>query len=211
MERKTDERPAGRARLRLRCPVAVEGKYDKIKLSAVVETPILVLNGFSVFNDGEKKALLRRVCRETGLILLTDSDRAGQFLRNKLKGLLPEDAEGKGVFQVYAPSVEGKEKRKQTPSADGLLGIEGIDTDTLYRILLPFADESGEVRGANVTNEEWYAAGLSGGTNASERRRMLARKAGLPETLTGKALREAVNLLLTREQFEDCLRWLENA
>ena len=77
-----------REKLSLRCPVAVEGKYDKIKLDAIVETPILVLNGFSVFHDREKLDMLRAVIAKTGLILLTDSDRAGSFLRSRLKGLL---------------------------------------------------------------------------------------------------------------------------
>ncbi|MBP5230888.1 MAG: hypothetical protein ILO68_04090 [Clostridia bacterium] len=82
---------SGREKLRLRCPVAVEGKYDKIRLDAVVATPILVLNGFSVFRDEERLELLRRVVRQTGLILFTDSDRAGAFLRSRLKGLLPKE------------------------------------------------------------------------------------------------------------------------
>ncbi|MBQ2253782.1 MAG: DUF4093 domain-containing protein, partial [Clostridia bacterium] len=68
-------------KMRLICPLVVEGKYDKIRLSNLVETPILVLNGFSVFKDKEKKALLQRICKEKGLIFLTDSDHAGNFLR----------------------------------------------------------------------------------------------------------------------------------
>ena len=202
-----------RPKLKLRCPVAVEGKYDKIKLDAVVETPIFVLNGFSVFSDGEKQALLKRVCMETGLILLTDSDRAGQFLRSRLKGMLPspDTPEGKRVYQVYAPSVQGKEKRKKAPSADGILGVEGTDTDTLYELLLPFAADSIERTGAGVTPAEWYADGFSGTDNASGKRVLLARMLNLPETMTGKALLEAVNLLIPREQYEEAKRCLNES
>ena len=193
----------GKPKLRLRCPVAVEGKYDKIRLANFVETPILVLGGFSVFNDGEKKALLRRVCAESGLILLTDSDRAGAFLRAKLKGMLPE---GK-LYQVYAPMRAGKEARKKAPSADGLLGVEGIDDGTLYALLAPFADANAEPAGAlpkraSITRAQWYADGFSGGEGSAERRKRLARALDLPENLSSGALLEAVNLLCSGEAYE---------
>ena len=188
----------GKPKLRLRCPVAVEGKYDKIRLSNFVETPILVLGGFSVFNDGEKKALLRRVCAESGLILLTDSDRAGAFLRAKLKGMLPD---GK-LHQVFAPMREGKEARKKVRSADGLLGVEGIDDETLYTLLAPFVSESAEPKGAGIAKAQWYADGFSGGEGSGEKRKRLARALDLPENLSSGALLEAINLLCSREAYE---------
>lgn len=197
----------GKPKLRLRCPVAVEGKYDKIRLANFVETPILVLGGFSVFNDGEKKALLRRICGETGLILLTDSDRAGAFLRAKLKGMLNADGSAQKLYQVYAPMREGKEARKRSPSADGLLGVEGIDDETLYALLAPFADESAEPGGgapggAAISKARWYADGFSGGEGSGEKRRRLAKALDLPENLSSGALLEAINLLCSEEAYE---------
>lgn len=192
----------GKPKLRLRCPVAVEGKYDKIRLANIVETPILVLGGFSVFNDGEKKALLRRICAESGLILLTDSDRAGAFLRAKLKGMLPADESAGKLYQVYAPMREGKEARKKAPSADGLLGVEGIDDETLYALLAPFANEGAEPMGANISKAQWYADGFSGGEGSAEKRRKLAGALDLPENLSSGALLEAINLLCSGEAYE---------
>lgn len=186
-------------KLRLRCPVAVEGKYDKIRLSGVVETPIIVLDGFRVFRDAEKKLLLTRVCREKGLILLTDSDRAGAFLRGRLKSIL----QGGTLYQVYAPPLPGKERRKTSPSADGLLGIEGTDARVLREILSPFVCGGDEPAGAGVTRAEWYAHGFSGGENASARRAELAKRLGLPENLTSGGLLEAVNLLVSREAYDE--------
>ena len=43
-----------RKKLRLKSPVVVEGKYDKIKLSAIIDSRIIVLDGFGVFKDKEK-------------------------------------------------------------------------------------------------------------------------------------------------------------
>lgn len=185
-------------KMRLRHPVAVEGKYDKIRLSNLVETPIIVLGGFSVFHDAQKKALLKRICTENGLILLADSDRAGAFIRSKLKGILTEG----NVYQVYAPQLAGKERRKQTPSADGLLGVEGIDCETLREVLAPFEVGAGEPVLAGITKAMWYADGFSGGEGSSERRKQLAKAIGLPDNLSSGALLEAVNLTCSVERYE---------
>ena len=39
--------------------IIVEGKYDKIKLSSVVDAVIIVTNGFGIFKDAEKLELRR--------------------------------------------------------------------------------------------------------------------------------------------------------
>ena len=62
---------------KLREVVVVEGRYDKNTLSQVVDAVILETSGFGIFNDREKRALLRRLALERGLIVLTDSDGAG--------------------------------------------------------------------------------------------------------------------------------------
>ncbi len=188
----------GNGRLRLRCPVVVEGKYDKIRLANLVETPVITLNGFAVFKDKEKQALLRRAARGRGLLLLTDSDRAGQFLRDRLKGFLPPEAK---VWNVYAPAVAGKEPRKAKRSADGLLGVEGIDDGTLRALLAPFEAESATC--GDVSRAEWYADGFSGGKGSAEKRKRLAEALGLPATLTSGGLLEAVNWLCGRQAYED--------
>lgn len=183
-------------RLKLKFPVIVEGRYDKAKVCLVVSTPVIALDGFSVFNNKEKQLLLKRLSRESGVILLTDSDRAGNFIRSKLKGIL------KGtVYNVYAPIVFGKEKRKRAPSADGMLGVEGIESDTLRRILKPFSDEN-VPKGASITKIRFYEDGFSGGMNSSARRAKLASALKLPSTLSAKALLEAINLLITEQEYE---------
>ena len=121
-------------KIKLSCPVVVEGRYDKQRVLSVAEGTVIQLDGFSVFNNKEKQALLRRLCGNGNIILLTDSDSAGGFIRAKLKGYLPAEK----IINVYAPKIEGKEKRKKTPSKEGVLGIEGLDTDVIYRLLKPF-------------------------------------------------------------------------
>ncbi len=191
-------------KLKLKFPVVVEGKYDKSKVSLVVESTIIALDGFSVFNNKEKQMLLKRISKEQGIILLTDSDRAGNFIRSKLKGIL----NGK-IYNVYAPSIFGKERRKNTPSADGLLGVEGIDSSILKELLKPFVSEL-DNRTANITKLRFYNDGFSGNENSSKLRKKLAKILSLPETLTSKALLEAINLLVSETDYENAVKRIKD-
>ena len=39
--------------------VIVEGRYDKIKLSSILDAVIIETDGFGIFNDKEKQKLIR--------------------------------------------------------------------------------------------------------------------------------------------------------
>ena len=70
-------------KLKISRVIVVEGKYDKIKLSSIVDATVITLDGFGIFNNTEKQFLLRELAQTRGLIVLTDSDPAGGFLRGK--------------------------------------------------------------------------------------------------------------------------------
>ena len=108
--------------LKVKQAVIVEGKYDKIKLDSIIDGVIVQTNGYSIFKDKEKLALIRFYAEKTGIIILTDSDSAGFKIRNYLKGAIPD---GK-IINVYIPDIFGKERRKLKPSAEGKLGVEGV-------------------------------------------------------------------------------------
>ena len=109
--------------------VVVEGKYDAIKLDSIIDGLIIPVNGFSVFSDNEKKNLLKQLGEKNGIILVTDSDSAGFKIRNYVQNICRK-AE---IINVYIPPVAGKESRKQVPSKEGLLGVEGIDNTILKK------------------------------------------------------------------------------
>lgn len=170
-----------------------EGKYDKIKLSSFLDAMIITTDGFSIFNNAEKKALLRRLCDERGLVIITDSDKAGFFIRNKLRGMLDADK----VKNLYIPEVLGKEKRKSAPSKEGLLGVEGIDVKKLREIFEAsgLADGGAAKNDVKITKARLYELGLSGRPDSHERRKALCRAHGLPESLSSSALCEALTML----------------
>ena len=187
--------------------IVVEGRYDKNTISQVVDATVVTLGGFSMFNDREKLAFLRRLAQERGLIVLTDSDGAGFVLRNYLKGALPKDR----VKQAYIPDIAGKERRKRRPGKEGKLGVEGMPPTVLLEALrrcgATFEDESAEAAPAEqpITKADLYELGLTGGPDSAEKRREVLRRLDLPAHLTANGLLEALNLLYGRRAF---LEWM---
>ncbi|MDE6725172.1 MAG: toprim domain-containing protein, partial [Ruminiclostridium sp.] len=113
--------------IKVKQAVIVEGKYDKIKLSSVIDGLIITTDGFSVFKNKEKINLIRKLAENQGIIILTDSDSAGFKIRNYIKGCTQKG----NITNIYIPDIFGKEKRKTTPSKEGKLGVEGIPIDVL--------------------------------------------------------------------------------
>lgn len=188
---------------RIREVIVVEGRYDKNTLRQTVDAAVVTLEGFSVFNDREKLAFLRRLAEKQGLIILTDSDGAGFLLRNYLKGALPKEH----VKQAYIPDVYGKERRKRRPGKEGKLGVEGMQPEVLLEALrragATFLDGEAERTGGEpLTKADLFALGLSGGPGSAARRQALLKRLDLPEHLTANGLLEALNLLYSREELE---------
>ena len=183
--------------------IVVEGRYDKNTLSQVVDATVVTLGGFSVFNDKEKLAFLRRLAEKQGLIVLTDSDGAGFVIRNYLKGALPKEL----VKQAYIPDIYGKERRKRTPGKEGKLGVEGMKPDVLLAALAragaTFLDEENGTGAAGepITKADLCELGLTGGPDSAAKRQAILRELELPEHLTANGLLEALNLLYSRESF----------
>ncbi len=178
-------------------PIIVEGKYDKIKLSRIVNAHIVTTDGFGIFSKSEKTLLIRRLAADQGVIVLTDSDGAGLVIRNYLKNILPADK----IIHIYTPQIKGKEKRKTTPSKAGFLGVEGMDIAWLEEALAPFADGGAKPR-MSLTKADFYALGLSGREDSASLRKELAHALNLPDNLSANALLEAINLLVTEEEFK---------
>lgn len=178
-------------------PVIVEGKYDKITLSSVLDAHIIPLGGFSVFNAKEKQLLLCRLAEAGGVIVLTDADGGGKQIRSFLSGILPKDK----VFHLYIPAVAGKERRKTRAGKAGLLGVEGMTPEILRELFAPFANGASLPTRGSLTKADFYRDGLSGTDGAAERRRAFALAAGFPPDMTANALLEAVNLLYTKEAY----------
>lgn len=185
-------------KVKISLPIIVEGRYDKSTLSGFLDATIITTGGFSIFNNKEKQALLRRIA-ENGVIVLTDSDGGGKQIRKFLAGILPPDK----IHNLYIPKIEGKESRKRKPSKSGTLGVEGMEKKVILRLLEPFIDgKIAEKSGRMITKVDFFTDKLTGCDGASENRAKLCRECGLPEDMTPNALLEAMNLIYGYEEYK---------
>ena len=189
-------------RIKISLPIIVEGRYDKSSLAGFIDATIITTGGFSIFNDKEKQALIRRI-GSGGVIILTDSDGGGRQIRRFLSGILPPDK----IYHLFIPKIEGKEKRKRRPSASGTLGVEGMEKDVILRLLAPFEAGKSEVKsGKMITKVDFFLDKLTGCEGAGENRRRISLAAGLPDDMTPNALLEALNLLYSYDEYKELVK-----
>lgn len=192
--------------------IIVEGKYDKIKLSSLVDGLILETHGFQIFKDKQQMALIRRLADTRGLIILTDSDAAGFMIRNYLNGSMDH----RKIKHAYIPDVFGKEKRKEKASKEGKLGVEGVEADVILEALrcagatiLSHDNVSQAVPcGEPVSKADLFVWGLSGQEDSAGKRKRLLQHLNLPEHLAPNALVKVLGTLFTREQCEQVIQEL---
>ena len=194
--------------LRIREAIVVEGRYDRNTLAQVVDTLILETEGFGLFRDPEKMALLRRAAEKRGLIVLTDSDGAGLVIRNRIRSALP----GSQVLHAYIPQIPGKERRKRHPGKERKLGVEGMSPQVLEQVLrragatIEDSEMPAEAKEPPLTKADLFAAGLSGGPESAIRRKELLHRLELPDYLSANALLQVLNGCYSREEARALLK-----
>jgi len=184
--------------------IIVEGKYDKIKLESVADANIITTDGFRIYNNTQKRALIKSLAEKTGIIILTDSDSAGRRIRNFIKSC----AGGAKIINAYIPRIAGKEKRKNIPSKENILGVEGTEKDLLTDVLKRFAvvenienNKNNEREAEKITKQDFYADGLSGGKDSAKKREYLCDVLNIPY-MQSNSLLECVNILSDYENYK---------
>lgn len=185
-------------KIKLDSPIIVEGKYDKIRLENIFETPIIITEGFGIFKNKDKKDFIKLLAQKSGIIVLTDSDSAGIMIRNHLKSFVPNDK----IINIYLPEISGKERRKSSPSKQGILGVEGIDDD----IIVSAFERAGVIGTKRESNDkiaklDLYNLGIVGGEQSAKIRSEILAKLSLPTGLSVTSMLEAINFLYTKEEF----------
>ena len=193
--------------LKIKEAIVVEGRYDKIALEPLVDTAIFTTDGFGIFKNKEKLALLRRVAEQRGLIVLTDADGAGLVIRNRLRGAISAQY----LKHAYIPDVAGKERRKKHGSKEGKLGVEGmrpeVILDALRRAGATFEGEGAHAPAERtITKADFFEWGLSGRPDSAARRAAVLKALDLPQHMTANALLEFINAVGTRQQLCEILQ-----
>lgn len=184
--------------------VIVEGRYDKIKLSSVIDGIIIETDGFGIFNDKEKQRLIRRLAEAKGLLILTDSDSAGFKIRSFIRGIVPSEQ----IKHAYIPDIFGKEKRKAEPSKEGKLGVEGVKVQVIIDALEKagvLCEETEKTERREITKLDLFEDGLSGKPDSDALRKKLLKHLDLPERITSNALVQILNTFLTFEEYKTAI------
>ena len=192
--------------------LVVEGKYDAARLARLTDAMILLTDGFAIFSDKKRQRLLKELAVKNGLLLLTDSDKAGFQIRTYITNLVGAEH----VAQAYVPALPGKERRKALPGKEGLLGVEGVPDELVRQSLLDaLGPEAGQTAppaaGRPITYSDLYDWGLSGTSGSAERKYRLLAALGLPPRLSKKEMLEVFNRLYTFEQLDELLKTAEQA
>lgn len=191
--------------------VIVEGKYDKIKLSSIIDALIIETHGFRIFKDKEQMALIRRLAETRGLLILTDSDSAGFLIRHHLMGAIPQEY----IRHAYIPDVLGKERRKATGSKEGKLGVEGVSKQQIIEaleragvIVAPGSEAQASTVVRRIEKADLFRDGFTGGENSVQNRKLLLQHLHLPERLTTNGLLQVLNSIMTYEEYEAAVQKL---
>ena len=195
--------------IKIKQTIVVEGKYDKIKLSQLVDTIIIDVCGFNIFKDKEKLNLIKKLADKNGILILTDSDHAGFMIRNYLNGVIPKEK----IINAYIPDIFGKEKRKRNSSREGKLGVEGIPNDILISIIeKSVRSKKDENKGKSkkiITKIDFFNDGLTGKDNSFSKRKALLKLLNLPENLSQNALLRVLNEIISYDEYLNILRNLD--
>ncbi len=186
--------------IKVKQAVIVEGKYDKIKLSSIIDGLIITTDGFSVFKNKDKIELIKKLAEKDGVIILTDSDSAGFKIRSYIKSCTQNGR----VINIYIPDIFGKEKRKTALSKEGKLGVEGIPSDIIIEAFKKAgvsADDISSGSKEEITRITLFEDGFIGTEGSENKRKKLLKYLSLPQMLSTNGLLEILNTMFTIDEY----------
>lgn len=193
--------------IKIRQAVIVEGKYDKIKLSGIIDAPIIQTDGFGIFKDKELQQMIRKLAEIRGILVLTDSDSAGF----KIRSFIGSTVDQKNIIHAYIPDIFGKESRKTEPSKEGKIGVEGVSEEIIMKALANAGVlcESTPEPERPITKLDLYELGFAGGEDSAKRRAAMLRYYSFPERLSANSLIKVLNCVTTYDRFLEDVKEIE--
>lgn len=193
--------------IKIKQAVIVEGKYDKIKLSGIIDAPIIQTDGFGIFKDKELQKLIKILAEKRGILVLTDSDSAGF----KIRSFIGSTVSQKDIYHAYIPDIFGKERRKNEPSKEGKIGVEGVSEEIIMQALANAGVlyENSVEPERPITKLDLYEHGFTGGEDSGKKRAVLLKFYQLPERLSANSLVKVLNCITTYEQFLEDINEME--
>lgn len=169
----------------------VEGRDDTCAVNRAVDAMTIETHGFGM--SGEMWQRIDRAYRTSGIIILTDPDRAGENIRKKILERYPD------AGQAFLPRNKALKKSN--------IGVENAKpediAEAIEKALKNMRSQKRAEASDTFTTEDMDRFGLSGGPGASERRARLGDALGIGYG-NGKTFLKRLNAFgITREEFEE--------
>lgn len=169
----------------------VEGRDDTCAVNRAVDAMTIETHGFGM--SGEMWQRIDRAYRTSGIIILTDPDRAGENIRKKILERYPD------AGQAFLPRDKALKKSN--------IGVENAKpediAEAIEKALKNMRSQKRAEASDTFTTEDMDRFGLSGGPGASERRARLGDALGIGYG-NGKTFLKRLNAFgITREEFEE--------
>lgn len=173
--------------------IVVEGRDDQRAVGESVEARTIATHGYGI--SAATFRLIEKAYRETGIIIFTDPDFAGEQIRSRLAQRFPQ------AKHAYLP--------RALAIRDGDVGIENARPDSI-RIALEKARCTLREQPDTFTRQDLFDYGLSGGPGASQLRDKIGALLGIGYGNGTVFLNRLNHYGITREELEEawtsCMR-----
>lgn len=172
--------------------IVVEGICDEIAVKRGVDAEVIYVSGFGLTN--KTLSLIKKAQERCGVILLMDSDSAGERIRKKIASLV------EGVKHAYIP------RSKSTKNGD--IGIENACKEDIIEAIRNAKCEL-SCRREEFTREDLYYNSLVGDSDSSKRREIIGDILGIGYANSKKFLSRLNSFNISREDFDRAITILE--
>lgn len=168
--------------------IVVEGKHDGDKIKSCVDAHIIYTQGTHL--SLKTLALIKQTNKTQGVIVFTDPDGPGEMIRTRIIEVV-------GTCKHASLSLkQSKSKRK--------VGIEHASCEDIVEALKEVA--TFDVQKTTLSQEDFFALGLSGQKDSQERRDFLSEKLNIPHTNAKRCFKYLNMMGKTKEELEDLLK-----
>ena len=164
--------------------IVVEGKDDVSAVKKAVDAQILVTNGYSL--DAKERNLIKKAAEKKNIIVLTDSDYAGEVIRKRVEKLVGSQK----CKHAFIP--------REQSTKNGDIGVENADVNAIIEAL-------NKARCVRSTRKDIFEYGLQGEANSSEKRDKLGRILGIGYCNSKQFLSRLNNFDITYEEFIEAI------
>lgn len=182
-------------KLKIKDIIIVEGKDDVSAVKKAVDAQVITTNGYSL--DKKSRDLIKKASQTGNVIILTDSDYAGETIRKRVEKI----AGKQNCKHAFIPKDES--------TKDEDIGVENASPHSIISALEKarcMRKEKAEI----FTLMDMIDYDLQGKDNSSKKRDYIGKVLGIGYCNAKQFLSRLNNFDIKRDEFEDAIKKYEN-